>query len=266
MKSPIRARRLGQVFLVNREIAKAEAEHAHGKRILEIGPGHGILTRELCERAASVVAVEKDKLLYDELRRSMEQKNLRLVNADFVKLCEEEPLHEQTDILISNIPYGISSFVIGWLSAHKMEAVLCLQKEFVEHMLATPGTRSYSRLSVLSSLQLRVTEIMDVKAGNFDPKPEIDSEIIFIKPTERKLSREETDVITALMQHKKKTLRRALIDSRASFNATKVEMDKISGMIGSEDRRVFMLDPEELLKLAKKLIDIRKSSKPPGSP
>ena len=58
MLNKFKARKLGQVFLISRDIASSEAEHAPGKTVLEIGPGHGILTMELCIRAKKVIAVE----------------------------------------------------------------------------------------------------------------------------------------------------------------------------------------------------------------
>lgn len=260
-----RRRALGQNFLVNRDIAQAEAEHAHGKRILEIGPGHGILTSELCERAKSVIAVEKDPNLFRELKNGLNFKNLELINADFLK-SKGKLKTEDIDMVISNIPYSISSEVIGWLVREGKEAVLCLQKEFVERMLAKEGTSEYSKLSVFSALSLSITEIMDVPSGNFNPKPEVDSEIIYIKPRKERLNQEQEEIISALMQHKKRTVRKALIDSRKSFGLTKEKMSEISELTNMGEMRVFNLSPKELLGLSDKIMAIRKSSRAPVLP
>jgi len=254
MLRKFRARKLGQVFLTSRDIAIAEAEHSYEKTVLEIGPGHGILTRELCTRARKVIAVEKDPLLYSELKRGMDYDNLTLINADFLDLTDKELDPSQIDIVIANIPYNISGEVIGWLSEKRKEAVLCLQKEFVEHMLAKEGTREYSKLSVLSALTLSISEIMEVKKGSFNPVPGIDSEIIYIKPRETRPTERQEKVISALMQHKKRTVRKALIDSRSAFDSTKKQMDAIAGKTGSGERRVFTLNPNELLELSDSII------------
>jgi 16S rRNA (adenine1518-N6/adenine1519-N6)-dimethyltransferase len=258
MISKFKARKLGQNFLISREIAINEAEHANEKTVLEIGPGHGILTRELCTRAKEVIAVEKDGLLYSELKRSLDFENLKLIHADFLELGEElDP--EGIDIVIANIPYNISSEVINWLSENGKEAVLCLQKEFVERMLAQEGTRQYSKLSVFSALSFSITEIMVVPRGNFSPVPAIDSEIIYMKPRKARIGEKEAGVIGALMQHKKRTVRKALIDSRAYFNSSKEEMDGIAKMTGCAEKRVFMLDPKKLLELSEKIIGYKKT-------
>ncbi len=249
MLAKFKAKKLGQNFLINREIACREAEHAHGKTVLEIGPGHGILTRELCARAKKVIAVEKDSVLFSDLRRNLDFGNLELINADFLKLGRSID-REGIDLLIANIPYGISGKVIEWLSENGKEAVLCLQKEFVRRMLAKEGGREYSMLSVVCALQFSITEIMDVPAGNFNPVPRVDSEIIYIRPRAERPAAKHLEIISALMQHKKRTVRKALIDSRAHFNATKERMAEIAAMIRQCNERVFMLRPAELLRLA----------------
>jgi 16S rRNA (adenine1518-N6/adenine1519-N6)-dimethyltransferase len=135
--------------------------------------------------------------------------------------------------------------------------VLCLQKEFVEHMLAKEGTRNYSKLSVFSALSLSISEIMDVPKGNFSPVPKIDSEVIYVKPKRIRLTEEQEGVIGVLMQHKKRTVRKAFIDSRAHFGETKERMDEIAREIGSAEKRVFTLSPAELLELADKAIKLQ---------
>ncbi len=258
MLRKFKARRMGQNFLLSKDIAISEAEHAHGKVVLEIGPGKGILTRELCSRARKVIAVEKDEILCGEIKRSMNFDNLVLVNRDFLKLDGSEFSVDEVEIVIANIPYSISSEVVSWLSEKGKEAVLCLQKEFVRSMIARPGTREYSKLSVFAALSFSITEIMEVSRGNFSPAPSVDSEIIYMKPREGRPGRDEFGVIGALMQHKKKTLRNALIDSRAYFGAGKNEMSALADNVTDHGRRVFTLAPEELLRISIEILSIQK--------
>ena len=260
MLKKFKTTKMGQVFLLNRDIALNEAEHAYGKNVLEIGPGHGILTVELCGKAKKVIAVEKDKLLYDELRRNFNFENLVLINADFLDLTDQELDPASIDIVVSNIPYVISSEVISWLVKHRKEAILCLQKEFVEHMMAVPGTRGYTKLSVFSSLSLSISEIMVVDKGNFNPIPSIDSEIIYLKPKAGPgVTDDEWRVINALMQHKKKTVRRAILDSESSLHTGKETADAISSQDIYSKRRIFSMSPVELLLLARLIISFQKT-------
>jgi len=71
---------------VNKRVAVAEAMHAYGKAVLEIGPGYGILTEELVKRAKHVIAVEKDHFLYSLLSTKLRKKNLELIEGDFFKV------------------------------------------------------------------------------------------------------------------------------------------------------------------------------------
>lgn len=101
----IRSKRaLGQVFLVNQRIAEAEAAHAYDKVVLEIGPGTGMLTRELCKNAKRVIAVEKDSSLYEILKSEMGFANLVLINGDFFSMSNKKLGFGKVDIVISNIP------------------------------------------------------------------------------------------------------------------------------------------------------------------
>jgi len=246
-------KKLGQVFLVNEKVAEAEAAHCYGKVVLEVGPGLGMLTRALCSNAKKVIAVEKDYALYMTLKHEIGVKNIHLINKDFMKTTDDEIGLKEIDILISNIPYNLSSSIIEWLAQKKMQAVLCLQKEFVDHMLAKPDTRNYSKLSVITSLQFRVTKIMNVPKGNFRPIPKVDSVVIYLKPIGDALRKRDAELIGLLMLHKKKTLRNAIVDSHAHLSMSKDELRAIAQKVPQNGRRVFKLTPAEILGTAQLL-------------
>lgn len=245
-----RTHRMGQVFLANPHIASIEAEHAAGRNVLEMGSGTGVLTRALLKRAKKVVAVEKDSRLYNFLRAEIKSSKLKLINKDFFDATDEELGLDTTDIMIANVPYSLSSKTIEWLSGKRMQAVLCLQKEFVGHMLARENTREYSRLSVMTALSFRITKILDVPRGNFRPVPLVDSTLIYMKPRGEKIEPDIIGIISALMQHKKRTVRKAMIDSISSFGINKERMSSIMDRVGRREERVFKLPPAEILDLA----------------
>ena len=245
---------LGQNFLTDAGVARAEAAHSHGKNVLELGPGYGILTKELCKHAKRVVAVEKDYRLYTYLRSNVVSRKLKLVNKDFFKATDLELETGKADIMISNIPYALSSKTIEWLYSRNLQAVLCLQKEFVEHMLAREGSDSYSRLSVMCSLLFSVTRMMRVPRSAFSPAPKVDSVLVYLKPRANSVSDEEKRAINALMQHKKKTFRRAVLDSRAFFRVGKDRLAVIAGGMGCSETRLFKMGPEEILAACRELI------------
>jgi len=252
-------KKLGQNFLISKRVAVAEAVHAYGKAVLEIGPGYGILTEELVKRAKHVIAIEKDHFLYSLLSTKLKRKNLELIEGDFLKV-ENSLKTDDIDIVISNIPYNLSSKVIAWLASNKKEALLCMQKEFIEHMLALSGSKKYSKLSVYAQLSFSMTKLMDVPRGNFRPMPKVDSALIYLKPKKREISEDELLVIGMLMQHKKKELKNAIVDSAKQLGLSKEEVAKLASMLANKEKRVFKMSPDELLSTASEIVKLRKSS------
>ncbi len=251
-------KKLGQNFLININVAMAEAAHGEEKTVLELGPGKGILTEALCNVATRVLAVEKDERLFNYLSSKLQYGNLILLNKDFFNCTEQELELNKIDIMIANIPYNLSSKVISWLYTHNLEAILCLQKEFVEHMLAQEGSKSYSKLSVMCALSFRIVEIMKVSRKSFIPKPKVDSQVIYLKPMPSKVTREQEHIITLIMQHKKKLLRNALLDS---FNGLSIAEAELSNFIDNSklsSERVFKLSPSLILDTAIALSKLQK--------
>ena len=178
---------------------------------------------------------------------------------EFLKMGDDEIRRSNVNILISNIPYNISSRIIGWISSHDIPAFICVQKEFAEHMSAGSGTRDYSNLSVMCALKLHVVEMMDVSRYCFRPVPKVDSEIIYVKPLGTQMEVEEERMISLLMQHKKKTVRKAFVSIRKSIGMEKEAIDRMLSGNRYIDRRVFKMEPEELLDLARSVsVDLRK--------
>ena len=125
-------------------------------------------------------------------------------------------------------------------------------------MLAVPDTRSYSRLSVTTSLMFKVTKIMSVPKGNFRPIPKVDSTIIYMKPKEVKMEKRALGMIGLIMQHKKKTVMNAIQDSHSYLGKEKKELSQICAGISHRNERVFKLGPQEILKVAMELDSLLK--------
>lgn len=246
------SKRLGQNFLINKEIAKKEALYGSEKVVLEVGPGLGILTKELCAVAKKVIAIEKDSALFSMLQNE-EIAGIKpvLVNKDFLDVPGGDL--KECEIMISNIPYAISSKVVMFLVQHRMPALLCLQKEFVDRMMANPGNREYSRLSVFASLNFTISIMMKVSASNFYPIPKVDSSIVFLRPKKAAISKTELKLLALIMEHKKKKLSNAVRDSHKALGLSKQRVMEISGKISSRESRPFQMDPHELLKAAREL-------------
>lgn len=243
-------KRLGQHFLVKRYVAVAEADYCKGKRVLELGPGLGILTEELCRVAEHVTSIEIDRNLYSFLVSNVQRNNCTIMNSDFFSVKR----FPKADMMASNVPYSLSSKTLIWLVERRMPAVLCLQKEFAERMLAKPGSDDYSKLSVFCSLQFDATKVMKVPADSFYPVPKVDSSVVVLKPKKSRITKDEMRMITLIMEHKNKKVRNAIEDSSKYLGIEKTEARKIADSIARSSDRAVKLEPEALLRVAKGLL------------
>lgn len=180
---------LGQHFLVDGRIADriaALAEIGSDGRVLEIGPGRGILTERLVDQAGEVVAVELDRDLASGLRVQFFNKpNFRLVEADILE-CDIRELFDGYDgriKVVSNIPYNISTPIVELLNRHHSMidiSVLMMQKEVAQRLVASPGTKEYGLTTLNLALVAEGRIAFDVKPGSFNPPPDVMSSIIEI--------------------------------------------------------------------------------------
>src|SRR5574344_410202 len=152
------SRSMGQNFLIDPDIPAAIAESSQAEEkngVLEIGPGIGALSHELCKRAGKVVAVELDRTLLPILSETMANfSNFEVVNADILKTdipaLVREKLAGLTPIVCANLPYNITTPAITALLESKcFESITVLvQKEVAERLCAKPGTSAYGAFSV----------------------------------------------------------------------------------------------------------------------
>jgi 16S rRNA (adenine1518-N6/adenine1519-N6)-dimethyltransferase len=239
-------KRLSQSFLVDERVIEKEVEYAgvEGKETLEIGAGVGFLTRALAEKAKRVVAIEKDAHLVKILRSSLPA-NVEVVEADFLKYNVKK-----TQVIVSNLPYSISSPLTFKLAEMEFEkAVLCYQEEFARRMLAKPGSDEYSRLSVMSQLSFELKFLQRVPRNCFFPVPKVNSAILAIKPRKEKPDEISTELINLLFQHRNKTLRSSLLSSSRNLGIGKKELVQIAERIPLKQRRVVTLTQREILEV-----------------
>ncbi len=179
--------KLGQNFLINKYTAKKEIEYAEINKndiVLEVGPGKGFLTNLLAEKAKKVICVEIDKKLVKHLENIIPD-NVEIINNDILKVdLKKLPRFNK---IVSNIPYQISSPLIFKILEYNFDlAVLILQKEFAQRLVAEPGDKNYSRLSV-SVFYDAYCELLDiVSKKHFRPIPKVDSAIVKILPRKYK--------------------------------------------------------------------------------
>jgi len=239
---------LGQNILVDRNIIAKEAALAGDRRdsiVLEIGPGTGMLTKELAKHAKKVIAIEKDPEILEEAKRNADSSNIEWILADAMKM--EWP---RFDKMVSNLPYYLSSEIIFKLLEQKFgTAVLICQKEFGERMAGRPG-KNYSRLTVNAQLRAEVELCGAVSKTCFMPIPKVDSVIVRLTPKEAKLPEIFGPLTRAIFSHKKKLLKNALADSSGELGLSKEEAKELFRGL---EKRAIELKPEEILALSWKI-------------
>ena len=180
---------LGQNFLINPSVCPRMAEFSgadKGVGVIEIGPGIGVLTNELCKLADKVVAIELDKRLLPVLEETLGvYDNLKVVNADVLetdlhKLIEEE-FSGMEVVVCANLPYYITSPVIMKLLEDKLPIsaiTVMVQKEAAQRICAEVGSRQSGAVTVSVNYYAKPEMLFSVSAGSFMPAPKVDSAVI----------------------------------------------------------------------------------------
>ncbi|NCP72447.1 ribosomal RNA small subunit methyltransferase A [archaeon] len=146
--------------------------------VLEIGPGLGFVTKELLKVFKKVIAIEKDPIMVEILKKEYPDKNLEIIHSDFL---EVDLSKLKFDKIVGFIPYSISLKIIDKIIATK-PACLVVQKEFAEKLVAYEGFANYVSISVLLQSHSDIKNIRNIRKASFFPKPKVDSSIVSIIP------------------------------------------------------------------------------------
>lgn len=179
-------KRFGENYLVDANIKDkiiAAVGASGGMTVLEIGPGMGALTVDLARSGASVTAVEKDRKAFAILSELVAGRfpNLALACGDFLEYDIGEIARDGKIRVVGNLPYYITSPIIERLieNARSIDrAVILVQKEVAERLLAMPGSKAYGSLSVFAQYHAELSYVHTVKRSSFYPQPEVDSAIV----------------------------------------------------------------------------------------
>ncbi len=185
---------LGQNFLFDLNLASRIARAAGslaGVTVLEIGPGPGGLTRALLgEGATHVIAVERDERAIAALQEiaALYPGRLAIVAADALRFDPRPQLSVGPVRIVANLPYNIATaLLVGWLSIEPWPpwfdaAVLMFQREVAARIVATPGSKTYGRLSVLAQWRCEARILFDVNPAAFVPPPKVTSSLVRFVP------------------------------------------------------------------------------------
>ncbi len=241
----------GQHFLVDQRVLAGIVEFAElgpGDVVLEIGAGTGNLTRALSKHADKVIAIEKDLNLARQLNYTINADNVEIIHADALKI-EFPPFNK----VVSNLPYQISSPITFKLFKYKFDfAILMYQHEFAKRIVAKPGTKDYSRLTVTTQYFAQTKLLFKVPKGAFKPQPAVNSAIVKlqIKKPPRGATDEEffSQIVKAAFSHRRKKLKNTLL---ANLPIERENIEKLSPRLS--EMRAENLTLAEFIELANTL-------------
>lgn len=199
---------LGQNFLINPNISESIVNYLlpiNDEKILEIGSGLGSLTHYLSNY--NTTCLEIDPILFKFLNDTYKNTNLNFINGDILKFDVSD-----YDMIISNLPYYITTDIVTYLLLHAKKAkrmVFMMQKEAVNRFCDTVNCKDYSPIGILISLLGKIKKEIIISKNNFYPSPNVDSQIVVIDLDINKKTRDNYAIYKmckSLFQNKRKTI------------------------------------------------------------
>ncbi len=239
----MRARkRFGQHFLKDPSVLERMTAALNPKpddRLLEIGPGQGALTALLHGTSERFVAVEIDRDLIAMLKARFPE--LEVLNADVLRLPLEETLAGGDWRLIGNLPYNISSPLLiklyGQLPLIR-DMHFMFQRELAERLWASPGSKDWGRLSVVTQYHCSVEPLFDVPPDAFEPPPKVHSQVVRMLPRRDLPAVDERaldQVLKVAFSARRKRLGNALKSLVIDWDAVDVSLELRPDQVSLED-------------------------------
>ncbi len=220
---------LGQNFLINDDVINKIIEAANlneNDLVIEIGPGLGVLTNKLLQKAKKVIAIELDEKMIEVITDRFKLfDNFEVINEDILKVNLDEVIKKESNIknvkVVANLPYYISTPIIIKLLEQKLNIdsiVVMVQKEVADRLTAKPGTRLCGAITYMVDYYTKSKKIVEVDKSCFIPSPKVDSEVIELKiRKEPKVIIDDEKKLFKLIQcgfmQRRKTLSNALINN-----------------------------------------------------
>lgn len=224
------------------------------EKVLEIGPGLGVMTAQLLERANEYSFVEVEEKFRNYLLEKFSLAPDKAIERDI----REVELEGESRLVVSNVPYSISSEVILWCienRSHISRACLLLQREFAERIASEPGERSCGSLSVLRALYGKCRLGAVISGENFLPPAKVESRLLEIEfyrePLFPEVNQENFErFVRASFSHRRKTVTNSLADSKVFGDDKAALKEKFESVGVDPGARAENLSLESYVKLA----------------
>ncbi len=235
------SKKFGQNFLLTTSVREKIVDSLHlkkGDTVWEIGPGIGNLTTILLERGYDVTAFEIDRGFISILKEQafVDVPSLRVIEGDVLKTYKDVLIEQGTpDAICGNLPYNVGSVIIARLLEQKVNApvmLFTLQKEVIDRIVGTPGTKNWSTLSLLCQVDYHVKSLFTIKASHFYPPPHVDSSVILFTKRDASLVPSHLTELFFIIVHdlfasRRKTMRNNLMNNKLSTLILPPKIDEI---------------------------------------
>lgn len=261
----VRAKKyLGQHFLIDKNIAKDIVDSLKATnldRILEIGPGMGVLTNYLLEnKNFETYVIEIDHESVDYLHKNIPQLEDRIIEGDFLKMDLAAEVSTKPFAVIGNMPYNISSQIFFKVLENKElipEVVCMLQKEVAQRISSGPGSRAYGILSVFLQAWYNIEYLFSVPEYVFDPPPKVQSAVIRLTANGRTELGCDEKLFFKVVKQAFNQRRKMLRNSIKSFSPRIEELDAVL-----LTRRPEQLSVEEFIDLTNNIEKLMTTAEP----
>lgn len=232
---------LGQNFLINENVIEEiinSAQITDNDLIIEIGPGLGVLTNRLLQKAYKVIAIELDNKMVEIINdRFKLYKNLKIINNDILKVnIQDLIIKEKTNAkekgtmienvkIVANLPYYISTPIIMKLLEDRLDIsdiIIMVQKEVAQRITATPGTKLSGAITYAVDYYAETEKILEVSKESFIPSPKVESEVIRLKIRKKtKISIDNESKFFGLIKRSFSQRRKTLVNTLVNYNYIK---------------------------------------------
>ena len=226
-------KKFGQNFIKDNTLIKKIVSYAaidKDSLVIEIGPGAGALTEELCLSSKYVLAYEIDLDLKDKLEElKKDNNNLEIIFDDFLKrdVIKDIKKYDYKHLyVISNLPYYITTPIINKIITDKIDVeklVIMVQKEVASRFLAKSNSRDYSSLTVFLNYHFDIKKLFDVSRNVFVPKPNVDSSVVELKRKKDKINVKDIDFFYKLVRDSFRFKRKNIKNNLNGYNLDKIK-------------------------------------------
>ncbi|MBR7163609.1 MAG: 16S rRNA (adenine(1518)-N(6)/adenine(1519)-N(6))-dimethyltransferase RsmA [Clostridia bacterium] len=266
---------LGQNFLTDESVLfdiVSAAELTKDSCVLEIGPGMGVLTRELAKKAGSVVAVELDTTILPVLEKNLSEfNNVTIINQDILKVdldkLFDDHFGDRSVKVIANLPYYITTPIIMKLLEHHRitSIVVMIQREVARRLSAKAGSKDFGAITLAVDYRAVAEPVRDVPPEAFMPAPKVWSSVIRLslreEPPVTVLNEKHFfDLVKGAFSQRRKTF----VNSVGSYGALETNKEAVKAILEKlnipETIRGEALDIEAYAKISNEMVKMQKQS------